>query len=246
MRIFLCHVFISLVAFGKCPQVAAEEFVYEKDNKFNYSYPGGNWSYVPCVNGYYGSATCDTLTGNLRTTCVDVDGRKTCVCFSGFGFKTPNCTENDTSPKCVSSSLACSDLTGKTYMGLGFTFFGMLFLIVGSAQALLALFTTLSLQFEFTAKVSTLLFSTLALLAGITNNVVSIFITTFKDVSYFMVIVWGISAGVYTVCLFAAMFNICAVCYFFILFNVLSDSFPRYGLKSLRPFSACNRTVAIM
>ena len=81
----------------------------------------------------------------------------------------------------------------------------MLFLIVGSAQALLALFTTLSLQFEFTAKVSTLLFSTLALLAGITNNVVSIFITTFKDVSYFMVIVWGISAGVYTVCLLRAV-----------------------------------------
>ena len=81
-------------------------FVFNASNKFNFTYPSDDWTHVPCLPGWGGNETCDTLTGTEATRCIEVTNLSSsgyfCYCstYSGLTSSNLGCTFRDTSPRC--------------------------------------------------------------------------------------------------------------------------------------------------
>jgi len=108
-RVFSTFVAAAFTHFFK--QTSA--FVFKKTNAFNYTYPNGNWTYVPCNFGYLGNLTCDELTGNAAVSCYRsyaVPSPGVCACNHHSGLSAlsiPGCIWNSTDPDCISGPNAC-------------------------------------------------------------------------------------------------------------------------------------------
>ncbi len=100
----------------------AHAFVFSETNLYNYSYPLGNWTYVPCETSYIGDASCLKFTGSELTYCHkarNVASKGVCTCYNYRGLDARSidgCTANATHPKCLSGQNACKQLSAIAYI----------------------------------------------------------------------------------------------------------------------------------
>ena len=99
---------------------ADETFVFAEPNIWNFTYPSGNWSYVPCTSPKNdlakGDEECNLFTGHKRSQCIDLEkNHSACVCSFNLGFApsdVPICDRPGVDPSsCVVGPKGCSRRT---------------------------------------------------------------------------------------------------------------------------------------
>ena len=148
-----------------------KSFSYNGSNVFNYSYPGGNWSYIPCVRESTDIEQCNEMTGGAVTLCARLvpEGFNSeisfCRCVEPAGLSSKYCEPTDVRPVCFSGPDACNGpLRPQGYLNLIVYGSGSLFAIYSMCR----MFTTVRklwlLNLLETINGSTSLFAFIALI----------------------------------------------------------------------------------
>ena len=152
----------------------SQNFIYDKQNKFNYSYPNANFSYVPCSGGgtKQGQDDCRKFTGNSRTRCFDTEANvSSCICHHNIGFEETGaslCPLGSTHPSCVTSfdqGEACSKIATSSLLVFGIASFGLvifeILLILKTGTVLQGIFSSAG-SAKFSATVTCVFWAHLA------------------------------------------------------------------------------------